>query len=183
MVAFDSTILSILLFPDAELHQGGKAVEHTRERVDGLVRELESAKEQILIPAPALCEVLVTEGVDAQDVLTTLRSSAFIRVGDFDERAAVELAARLRLAIKAGDPREGVRITKTAMKFDRQIVAISLVNGARVLYSDDDGVEKFASGCGLIVKRVADLPVPASQPNLPFEPQEPGGGSPPTAGD
>jgi hypothetical protein len=75
MVAFDSTILSILLFPDAELHQGGKAVEHTRERVDGLVRELGSAKEQILIPAPALCEVLVTEGVDAQDVLTTLRSS------------------------------------------------------------------------------------------------------------
>jgi hypothetical protein len=46
MVALDSTILSILLFPDAELHEGGKAVEHTRERVDGLVRELESAKEQ-----------------------------------------------------------------------------------------------------------------------------------------
>ncbi|HPQ13572.1 MAG TPA: hypothetical protein PLP04_00010 [Bryobacteraceae bacterium] len=114
----------------------------------GLVRELESAKEQIVVPAPALCEVLVTEGVDAQDVLTTLRSSAFIRVGDFDERAAVELAARLRLAIKAGDPREGVRITKTAMKFDRQIVAISLVNGARVLYSDDDGVEKFAQAAG-----------------------------------
>jgi hypothetical protein len=175
MVAFDSTILSILLFPDADLHQGGKAVEHARERVAGLVRELESAKEQILIPAPTLCEVLVTEGVDAQDVLTTLRSSAFIRVGDFDERAAIELAARLRAAIKAGDPREGARITKTAMKFDRQIVAISLVNGARVLYSDDDGVEKFAAGCGLAVKRVADLPVPASQPDLPFEPQESSG--------
>jgi hypothetical protein len=115
-------------------------------------------------------------------VLTTLRSSAFIRVGDFDERAAIELAARLHAAIKAGDPREGVRITKTAMKSDRQIVAISLVNGARVLYSNDDGVEKFAAGCGLAVKRVADLPVPASQPDLPFEPQEPGGG-PPSAAD
>lgn len=175
MVAFDSTILSILLFPDAQLHQEGKVVEHARERVAGLVRELESLKEQILIPAPALCEVLVTEGVDAQDVLNTLRSSAFIRLGDFDERAAIELAARLRAALRAGDGREGVRITKAAMKFDRQIVAISLVNGACALYSDDDGVEKFAAGCGLAVKRVADLPVPASQPGLPFEPQETGG--------
>lgn len=183
MVAFDSTILSLLLFPDAALHQGGKAVEHARERVAGLVRELESAKEQILVPAPTLCEVLATEGIDVQGVLATLRSSAFIRIGDFDERAAVELAARLRAAINAGDPREGVRITKSAMKFDRQIIAISLVNGARVLYSDDDGVEKFAAGCGLAVKRVPDLPVPAVQADFPFEPQEPGGCPPSASGD
>jgi len=58
------------------------------------------------------------------------------------------------------------------MKFDRQIVAIPLVNEARVLYSDDDGVETFAANCGLAVKRVADLPVPASQGNLPFEQQD-----------
>ena len=32
MVAFDSTILSLVLFPDAELHQGkeGKPIEHAR---------------------------------------------------------------------------------------------------------------------------------------------------------
>ena len=118
------------------------------------------------MPAPALSEVLVTEGVDVQDVLTTLRGSTFIRIGDFDERASVELAMRLRAAIKSGDPRQGMRITKSAMKFDRQIVAIALVNGARVLYSDDDGVERFASSCGLATKRVTDLPVPASQREL-----------------
>lgn len=76
---------------------------------------------------------------------------------------------RLRAAINAGDPRQGLRITKAAMKFDRQIVAIALVNGARVLYSDDDGVERFASSCGLATKRVTDLPVPALQSDL-FEP-------------
>jgi hypothetical protein len=54
------------------------------------------------------------------------------------------------------------------MKFDRQIVAIALVSGASVLYSDDDGVVKFAAACGLAVKRVTDLPVPASQQALPF---------------
>lgn len=175
MVAFDSTILSLLLFPDADLRQGeeGKVVEHARERVAGLVRELEARKEQVLVPSPALAEVLVTEGVDVQDVLTTLRGSSFIRIGDFDERAAVELAVRLRAAISAGDPREGVPITKSAMKFDRQIVAIALVNGAEALYSDDDGVRTFGERCGLRVKRVVDLPIPASQQNLPFPgPQE-----------
>jgi len=84
---------------------------------------------------------------------------------------------RLREARKAGDQREGLPITKSAMKFDRQIVAIALVSGASVLYSDDDGVVKFAEACGLAVKRVTDLPVPASQQAFPF----PDGGAPVTA--
>jgi hypothetical protein len=176
MVAFDNTVLSLLIFPDADLRQGssGQKVEYARERVLGLVQEIEDAWEQVAVPAPALSELLVTDGVDVQDVLTTLRGSAFIRIESFDERAAVELAMRLREARKAGDQREGLPITKSAMKFDRQIVAIALVSGASVLYSDDDGVVKFAAACGLAVKRVTDLPVPASQQALPF----PEGGAP-----
>jgi hypothetical protein len=172
MVAFDNTILSLLIFPDAELQQGsdGQKVEYARERVLGLVQDLEDSREQVVVPAPALCELLVTEGVDVQDVLTTLRSSSFIRIESFDERAAVELAMRLREARKRGDQREGLAITKNAMKFDRQIVAIALVSNASVLYSDDDGVATFALGCGLAVKRVANLPVPASQQALQFAP-------------
>ncbi len=181
MVAFDNTILSLLIFPDAELRQGveGRKVEHARERVLGLVHQIEEARDQVIVPAPALSELLVTEGVDVQDVLTTLRSSGFIRIASFDTRAAVELALRLRDARRAGDQREGLPITKTAMKFDRQIVAIALVNGATVLYSDDDGVARFAAGCGLPVKRVVDLPVPASQESFRF-PEDTGS---PAAGD
>ena len=172
MVAFDNTVLSLLMFPDADLRQGcgGQKVEYARERVLGLVQKLEDAREQVAVPAPALSELLVTDGVDVQDVLTTLRGSPFIRIESFDERAAVELAMRLREARKAGDQREGLPITKSAMKFDRQIVAIALVSGASVLYSDDDGVVKFAAACGLAVKRVTDLPVPASQQALEFAP-------------
>jgi predicted nucleic acid-binding protein len=170
MVAFDNTILSLLIFPDADLRQGssGQKVEYARERVLALVQDIEDARDQVVVPAPALSELLVTDGVDVQDVLTTLRGSSFIRIESFDERAAVELAVRLREARKAGDRREGLPITKNAMKFDRQIVAIALVSGASVLYSDDDGVVKFAAACGLAVKRVTDLPVPASQQALPF---------------
>jgi hypothetical protein len=107
MVAFDNTILSLLVFPDADLRQGsgGQKVEYARERVLGLVHEIEDAREQVAVPAPALSELLVTEGADVQDVLTTLRGSSFIRIESFDERAAVELAMRLREARKAGDQR------------------------------------------------------------------------------
>jgi hypothetical protein len=176
MVAFDNTILSLLMFPDAELQQGstGQNVEYARERVLGLVQELEDAREQVAVPAPALSELLVTDGVDMQGVLTDLGKRAVIRIESFDERAAVELAVRLREARKAGDQREGLPITKNAMKFDRQIVAIALVSGSRILYSDDDGVAKFAGACGLAVKRVTDLPVPASQQPLEFTPDTEG---------
>jgi hypothetical protein len=170
MVAFDNTILSLLIFPDADLRQGsdGQVVEYARERVLGLVQDLEEAREQVVVPAPALAELLVTEGADVQHILTTLRGSSFIRIESFDERAAVELAIRLREARKAGDQRQGLPITKNAMKFDRQIVAIAIVSQVSILYSDDENLAKFAAACGLAVKRVIDLPVLASQQTFQF---------------
>jgi hypothetical protein len=55
MVAFDNTVLSLLIFPDADLRQGGSGqkVEYARERVLGLVQEIEDAREQVAVPAPA----------------------------------------------------------------------------------------------------------------------------------
>lgn len=168
MVAFDNTILSVLLFPDAEVHEGHepKPVERARDRVNALVQEIADAGEQVLVPSPALAEVLATPDCDVDEVLNTLRGSAYIRIRDFDQRAAVELAIRLRAAFAAGDICEGLRTTKTKMKFDRQIVPIALTHGARVLYSNDDGVRKFGEGSGLKVKRTSELPIPAIQEDL-----------------
>ena len=101
-----------------------------------------------------------------QDILTTRRGSAFIRIEGFDERAAVEMAIRLRESRKAGNPKDGLKITKNEMKFDRQIVAIALVNEASVLYSDDKGVGALALRCGLVVKGVADVAIPMTQRSL-----------------
>ena len=168
MVAFDSTILSLLIFPDADLRAGTNAapVEHARARVLALVETLDRAGEVVLIPAPALAEVLVTQGANVQEILTLLQGRSVIRIGTFDQRAAVELALRLRAAIDAGDFREGLKITKGEMKFDRQIVAIAKVNGAATLYSDDENLALFAKACDLQVKRVSDLPISATQQQL-----------------
>ena len=117
------------------------------------------------MPSPRWLKVLATLIVTSK-VLSALRGSAHIRIGDFDQRAAVELAIRLRAAAASGDIREGQRTTKTRMKFDRQIVAIALTNGARILYCDDDGVRKFGEGSGLKVKRTSELPIPTIQQDL-----------------
>lgn len=168
MVAFDNTILSILLFPDAEVHEGaeGKPVERAQDRVNALVQEIQDGSEQVLVPAPALAEVLATPECDVDEVLSALRASAYIRIGDFDQRSAVELALRLRAAVASGDIREGVATTKTKMKFDRQIVAIALTHGTRILYSDDDGVKQFGERSGLRVVRISELPLPPVQQDL-----------------
>ncbi len=134
--------------------------------MNALVQATADAGEQVLVPSPALAEVLATPECDIDEVLSTLRLSAHIRIGDFDQRAAVELAIRLRAAFAAGDIREGLKTTKTKMKFDRQIVAIALTNSARVLYSDDDGVKKFGEGAGLKVTRTSELPIPPIQQGL-----------------
>jgi hypothetical protein len=70
--------------------------------------------EQVLVPSPALAEVLATPGYDMEQVLSTLPGVGFIRIGDFDQRAAVELA-RLRAAVAKGDVREGLKTTRTKM--------------------------------------------------------------------
>jgi hypothetical protein len=62
------------------------------------VQEISEGGEQVLIPAPALPEVLATPDCDVDEVLSAIRASAYIRIGDFDQRAAVELAVRLRAA-------------------------------------------------------------------------------------
>jgi hypothetical protein len=95
----------------------------------------------VLIPAPALAEVLATPDCDIDEVVSALRGSAYIR----DERAV--------------DSR-GRRDHEARMKFDRQI---ALTNGTRIPYSDDDGVKKFGERSGLKVVRTCDLPLPIVQ--------------------
>ena len=63
MVAFDAGMLSLVIFPNAGIPvdpKTGKTTERAKERVEALIDELESDGDTILIPAPALCEALVS---------------------------------------------------------------------------------------------------------------------------
>ena len=128
-VAVDASFLAILL--------GNRATS---------ISDLDSENTKVIIPTPALAQVLTHGPKVSQAELEQIQKSARFQIRPFDDKAAIELAYLL-----------GQNVTKNILKFDRQIVAIAKVYGAGVLYANDDEVVKFAVECGLQVTRFEDL--------------------------
>ncbi|MCL4841629.1 MAG: hypothetical protein KJZ79_07310 [Bryobacteraceae bacterium] len=162
MIALDTTALSLLFVPGSVSYKPGShlPIRHGRERMDALVERAARNEDRILIPTPALSELMVRIPSRIDELLKQLRSSPWFAIEGFDAAAAVEVALRTASAIEAGDKREGSEAPWAKVKFDRQIVAIALVNGASELISDDPHVLAIGSRWGLLVKSVDDLPVP-----------------------
>ena len=90
----------------------------------------------------------------------------------FDQKAAIEAAIATRDALNRGGLRVDATnpdVTKTKIKFDRQIVAIAKAEGAHSVYSDDDDVHSYAQRAGLKVFRTADLDLPPENPQMAME--------------
>jgi hypothetical protein len=163
MVVFDATTLLYLLDPEAKAPtdpETGAPVSRVQDRITYLVSELEKRKEKIIVPTPALSELLVRAGEAGPDYLDILNRHAAFKIVDFDQRAAVEVAAATREALAAGDKRGGAESAWAKVKFDRQIIAIARVEGASTIYSDDGDIVRFAKSFGIPVVRVCDLPLP-----------------------
>jgi predicted nucleic acid-binding protein len=111
---------------------------------------------KIIIPTPALGEVLVKAQQAAPELLRYLTSSKHFRVAPFDAMAAVEYATM-------HGARLGKTITNRAKaKFDEQIVAIARVENAAIIYSDDADIVKLA-GPRMQVLGIASLPLPVAK--------------------
>lgn len=137
MVTFDARMLIWLLDPytaptDPETR---RPIAHARARLEHLVVTLDKGKTRIVVPTPARSEFLVHAGSAGSEYLETLNRSATFRVADFDQRAAVEAALAVRAAIARGDKRGGIDASWAKVKFDRQIVAISKLQGATTIYT------------------------------------------------
>ena len=90
-VAFDATILLPLLNPTVQGpadRTTGEPLESCRERIDHLIEVLEKKREKIIIPTPALSEMLVHSEKAAAQYLSALRATGAFKVEGFDERAA-----------------------------------------------------------------------------------------------
>lgn len=175
MVVFDATFLVPLL--DPEVTAGADA----KDRVNYLVETLGKQNQKIIVPTPALSEVLVGAGDAAPGYLDELGKSSRFSIKPFGVRAAVEAAAAHREAIGKGHKAEGTGSTWTKVKFDRQIVAIAKVENADIIYSDDGDIERYAKRDGIKVIKSKDLParpvnpqigLPLSEPNTEGEEQE-----------
>lgn len=179
MVVMDTGTLLLLLRPnvDAPLDRStGKPVESVERRLNQLVKTLERAKTKIVIPTPALSELLVRAGTAGPALLQRITKQAVFRIVDFDTRAAVEVAMMTRSAIDSGDKRGGVPAPWTKVKYDRQIVAIAKVVRARAIYSDDEDIEKLGGVANINVISIAALPSPSedAQGRLQLDPAQVG---------
>lgn len=130
------------------------------------------------MPTPALSELLVKAGDAGPKYLEIVARSKFFRVAEFGERAAVEAAALTREAIAKGNKRGATPEAEWAkVKFDRQIVAIARVVGAKAIYTNDDQLAKHAKTAAIEAIGPDDLPEPSVAPQLemrldPIEPEQ-----------
>jgi predicted nucleic acid-binding protein len=142
-----------------------------------LLESLQQQNAKIVIPTPALAEVLVRAAKGGPEFLRILSSSKHFRIAPFDERAAVEFAARQAERIAASE--RAPAGTRTKAKFDDQIAAIAAVESATTIYSDDEDIAKLAEG-RLGVIKIAEIPLPpeTAQRKLPFETNDQGSSKP-----
>ena len=172
MVVFDATILLALLHPSAAVPrhpETDEPVDRFVERIEYLIDKLEKSKAKIIVPTPALSEILIRAESAAPEYLRRINSASVFRPAPFDELCAVEVAEITKEALNSGDKRSGHGGTWAKVKYDRQIVAIAKVNNASVLYSDDREIFKLGAKIGLTVIRIADLPLPPEDAQSSFE--------------
>ena len=177
MVVFDASILLLFFAPDTRPpldSATGDPVTRCKDRVEHLVSTFESERTRVIVPTPVLSEILVRAGEAGVAYLETLNSSVHFKIVPFDTRAAVELAAMTHEAIGSGDKKGGSASPWTKVKFDRQIIAIARTEGAETIYSDDEGIHRFATQAGIEVIGTGQLPLPPEDPQASLFGQRPG---------
>ena len=168
IVAFDASVLVYVVTSDAKApidSATGQTVSQCKERVDYLIANLQRDRAKIIVPTPSLAEVLVGAEQAGPEFLRIIGSSRHFRIVAFDERAAVEFAAR-QAERKAAGAKSSAQ-TRAKAKFDDQIVSIAAVENATVIYSDDPDIKKLA-GSRFEVIGVAMLPLPPDKPDPPL---------------
>jgi predicted nucleic acid-binding protein len=179
IVAFDASVLIYVLDEQAKAPTDpatGAPVDRCKERVFHLIASLQRQNAKIVIPTPALGEVLVRAIKAGPEFLRILSGSRRFVVASFDERAAVEFAARQ--AERASTERRGVGAARVKAKFDDQIVAISAVHGVETIYSDDADIKALVAGRVAVVG-IAELSLPpeSAQTELRLQTDEDDAGS------
>ena len=171
VVAFDNTVLSLLLQPEADAPLdplSGLPVSRAQDRMAYLVEQLRESGARILIPTPVLAEFLAFASAE---YLAVIDQSAHFEIAPFDHRAAVEAGAVQKKAnASVKGKKSGLTGTWQTIKVDRQIVAIAKVRNAERIYTTDGDVAALAKESGITAVSITDLPLPPEEESrLPFD--------------
>ena len=168
--AVDNNFLVMLLHPsvkppiDPSTNEG---LTFLPQRIEALVNLWQRRGDRIIVPTPALAEFLVFAGPDGNDYLSELRNMFNVQIRPFDLRSAVELAS-IEIDSRTAGSKKGPTASDPwqKVKIDRQIVAISKVNGAETIFSDDKGVCAHAQAAGLKAVSSWELSIPPQAQSL-----------------
>ncbi len=155
IVAFDNTFLCVLFGGNP----GGRDPARRKRQIQHLVKTLSESKAQILIPTPALSELLMLPGVRLNETLERIADESAFHISPFDLKSAVELA-QISTVEPGKGKRKGQAGTWAKVKFDRQIVAIAKANLAEEIYSTDAEVCALAKKNGIKAVSFDNLPDP-----------------------
>jgi hypothetical protein len=164
MVVLDATMLMLLFRPDVpgpKVDSLGRPIDHVKERIDYLVQTLDAAGSRIIIPTPALSEILVRASPEeTQQIIERIHKFKVFGIEPFDTRSAIEVAAMTRAALDGGNKKIGSQSAWVKIKYDRQIVAIARVVGATEIFSDDKNIKTIAKEVGIPVRGLAEIALP-----------------------
>ena len=172
MIACDATFLSQLFndkcVPPHDI--AGKPVEGAKERILYFVKTLSKQRTVIVVPTPALSELLtILDEKAIPDVLNELRRSSRFKVEAFDEKAAIEAAIMTKSAFAEGHgKKDALQSNWSKIKFDRQIMAIARALGVDTLYSDDIDMVTHGKRAGIRIVRTEELPIPPDMEEPPL---------------
>ena len=176
IVGADATFLLYFFAPvgsvGVPLDANDQPVTMAKERVQGLIDDLEKQGARVIVATPALSEIMVRAGVQAgQNWLAIMNRSKVFQVVPFDPKSAIEVAVMAGHSLRGEGGKEATDGTHAKLKYDRQIVAIARTEGATTFYTDDRGQRNLAQRLGMTVRGLADLPIPtaAAQTHMQFE--------------
>lgn len=166
MVVFDSTTILLAIDPRAKPPldlDTRKPIEKCQERIEHLLKTLQAAKTQILIPTPVLAEYLVGVGPNKGEYVEKITSSKNFEVAPFDIKASIELSlltdSDLDTAKKLDE-----KTTWAKIKYDRQVAAIAKARNASRIYTDDTRLAACARNNGIAVTLTHEIPLPPEPP-------------------
>ncbi len=166
IVCFDATALMYLLDQNRTSHQeeDGTVVQHMPLRMRHLVDSIDQASGRVVVPTPALAELLVGAGTQRGAMIRALENRRVFRVASFNRLAAIECALLDAGAVADGDKKDGVRSAWQKVKIDRQILAIAKVHGCDRIVTGDRDVVALAGRAAIAAQRVTELPLPPEDP-------------------
>lgn len=163
MIVVDANFLMLLFEPDALPH-----VDRGGDRVRRLIDDLTKSRETIMIPAPAIAEVVAGRVDRVDEIVAEIRTYRVLEVQPFDQVIAIETGILIRRwldGIPQQDRREGDRIS---MKYDAQIAATALTRRARAICTDDRNYGVWLEGTGIEILKLAELNLPPDPPQHPL---------------